>query len=84
MLGIAFFSKVDFSCSDLESIGYELIANCMFLMEAAELGEPPANSYWQGKKHGWEDACKGLAHLLAQDNPRFDRARFLKACGLED
>ena len=27
------------------------------------------------------DHAKQLAHLLAQDNPHFDRARFLKACG---
>ena len=25
-----------------------------------------------------------LAAMMAQDNPRFDRARFLKACGLGD
>lgn len=24
-----------------------------------------------------------MAAMLAQDNPRFDRARFLKACGIE-
>jgi hypothetical protein len=24
-----------------------------------------------------------IAHELANDNPRFDRARFLKACGLD-
>jgi len=29
----------------------------------------------------WQ-ACN-LADYFAKDNPRFDRARFLKACGLE-
>ena len=24
-----------------------------------------------------------IADVMAQDNPRFDRARFLKACGME-
>ena len=28
-------------------------------------------------------ACFALEHALAQDNPRFDRARFLKACGVQ-
>ncbi len=28
-------------------------------------------------------AANEIAHSLAEDNPRFDRARFLKACGLE-
>ena len=29
------------------------------------------------------DIVDGLADYFAQDNPRFDRARFLAACGLE-
>lgn len=28
-------------------------------------------------------AANEIAHSLAEDNPRFDRARFLKACGLD-
>lgn len=28
-------------------------------------------------------AANEIAHVLANDNPRFDRRRFLKACGLE-
>ena len=28
-------------------------------------------------------AANEIAHCLAEDNPRFDRARFLKACGLD-
>ena len=30
-----------------------------------------------------DDHAKQLAHVLAQDNPRFDRARFLKAAGVQ-
>lgn len=30
------------------------------------------------------DVTYMLCDMLAQDNPRFDRARFLKACGRED
>lgn len=28
--------------------------------------------------------AKDLAVIFKQDNPRFDRARFLKACGIEE
>ena len=28
--------------------------------------------------------AKALANYFASENPRFDRARFLAACGLED
>lgn len=31
-----------------------------------------------------ERIANRLADSLKADNPRFDRARFLKACGLED
>ena len=28
-------------------------------------------------------AANEISHRLQQDNPRFDRVRFIKACGLE-
>jgi hypothetical protein len=31
---------------------------------------------------GWRVAADRVADALAQDNPRFDRARFLKAAGV--
>ena len=33
---------------------------------------------------GWRTTVQDVANICAQTNPRFDRARFLKACGLED
>ena len=33
--------------------------------------------------HGVIMSAHALADALAQENPRFDRARFLKACGVE-
>lgn len=30
----------------------------------------------------WEDRCRDLAGTLAGTNPRFDRSRFLAACGV--
>lgn len=32
----------------------------------------------------WEHMALVFASMLASTNPRFDRARFLKACGLEN
>lgn len=37
-----------------------------------------------GSKDQVKHIGRAMADMLAQDNPRFDRARFLKACGLED
>lgn len=31
----------------------------------------------------YREIAGDLADVLAQDNPRFDRARFLKACGIQ-
>lgn len=32
----------------------------------------------------WGVFCRRFADACARTNPRFDRARFLRACGLED
>lgn len=39
---------------------------------------------WLGDagKKAWEFACMDMADMLAEDNPRFDRDRFLAACGV--
>jgi hypothetical protein len=31
----------------------------------------------------WEESCLAVAGVCARFNPNFDRARFLKACGVE-
>lgn len=33
---------------------------------------------------GWRQTVNDVADVCAQTNPRFNRARFLKACGVED
>lgn len=33
---------------------------------------------------GWARICKEISAALDVDNPRFDRARFLQACGVEE
>lgn len=32
----------------------------------------------------WRDDCRAVASVCAQFNPNFNRAKFLKACGMED
>lgn len=34
-------------------------------------------------KQAVTDCAVAVAHVMMQDNPRFDRARFLKACGVQ-
>lgn len=35
-------------------------------------------------KEQWFDIVGRIASYFAADNPRFDRARFLRACGMEE
>ena len=46
------------------------------LRAARELDSNPA------ARQAVERVAEGLASIFATENPRFDRARFLKACGL--
>ena len=40
--------------------------------------EPPPAAEWH--RHQWETDIQGIARVLAADNPRFDRERFIDAC----
>jgi len=55
---------------------------------AATLKEtmPPAGMYQDHEaiRETWEDIVKHFASQLRASNPRFDRDRFLKACGYID
>jgi hypothetical protein len=35
-------------------------------------------------QNGWRETCLTFSDALASTNPRFDRARFLAACGMEN
>lgn len=60
---------------------YELTAAAI----KAELDNSSADKYGDDYARGayWalDAAAKRLANTLATDNPRFDQARFLRACG---
>ena len=60
-----------------------------FVMLAAALaqskpprGRDPLGTLLADTQHARD--CTAVADVLAQDNPRFDRARFLKACGVSE
>lgn len=39
--------------------------------------------FYDGRQAALHELANNLAQELGRDNPRFDRARFLKACGIE-
>ena len=41
------------------------------------------DEYTMGRCVGWKEVVSGFASMLVHHNPRFDRARFLTACGLK-
>lgn len=59
---------------------YELIAH------ALRIGKPPSGGpgpLAQAVMRQWRIDCQSLALELVTDNPRFNRDRFLKACGVD-
>lgn len=38
--------------------------------------------FYDGRQAALQEFANNLAQELGRDNPRFDRARFLKACGI--
>lgn len=72
---------------------YELIANGLRIGKPSRninpypieaRGQEIINVYAYGKNNAWNNACKTLADFLATDNPKFNKNKFLKACGIED
>ena len=58
---------------------YELIAKAI---KAAKPSDSTMADYAEmTRKLGWRNTVHSVAEALAGDNPRFDRERFLKACG---
>lgn len=54
-----------------------------FAFIAAELAAIYKSEYLELDFKTWEGVCTHFACKLAGTNPRFDRKRFLNACGLE-
>jgi len=68
---------------------YEKIASVLNLgkIECAahgfEIAPAEAWAYMVGAREQWLELVYRVCAVMADDNPRFDRARFLKACGLD-
>jgi hypothetical protein len=59
---------------------FEMIASTL----KSEMPErEPGNRWSDGARDEWSTTCLAFASMLASTNPRFDRARFLAACGME-
>lgn len=55
-----------------------------YILIAAALNEAREFSTIEERRYGVERAALRLADAIGQDNPRFDRGRFLAACGLTE
>lgn len=64
---------------------YVLIAAILGQTKPAEGTGATSRDAWQdaGAFGAWLAVCRKFAACLALENPRFDRARFLRACGVE-
>jgi len=60
---------------------YERIARAI-AGQHSEIARDDERVWESAYKIGVCDAARALADALAEDNPRFDRERFLRACGV--
>ena len=61
---------------------YVAIAGAFMAARADIANKEPADAV-ETLKDGASYAAEHVADALAKDNPRFDRARFLAACGVQ-
>ena len=54
-----------------------------FELIADTLKDCPKGLKGSGQRQDWEIVCGHFAAALNNTNPRFDRSRFLTACGIE-
>lgn len=54
-----------------------------YIVVAAALREQLPRRAWLNKWQQYEAVCSSLAAAFLKDNPRFDRERFMVACGIE-
>jgi len=54
------------------------------LLAAALREERPGATWSANKWVQWMLDCRAVAKALALDNPRFDKEKFLNACGWDD
>lgn len=54
-----------------------IIRNNLAIFSSSEGG-------YEGERHAIKEVAGDLSAVLEKDTPRFDRSRFLKACGIEE
>lgn len=59
---------------------YVLIADALKCVRTSAAGRDEGEL--EDRLAQWSEDCEAVADALANDNPRFDRDRFLKACGV--
>lgn len=59
---------------------YELIAGTLKPMQFTILD----GNRWDGEPSDYENVCNDFANALQKHNPKFDRKKFLTACGITD
>lgn len=59
---------------------YEAIA--LLIRAQQRPSKPDPDGYVAEHNNAVENAAFALSYYMEADNPRFDRARFLKACGV--
>lgn len=62
---------------------YELIASVF--RDSSRFNAPKVDklTYNNGAVDKWDTLARNLGTKLAQNDPKFDRSKFLRACGLE-
>ena len=63
---------------------YQMSADALNSAHSAGTPAHFLNDYGKGRRYAVENIATMLSDALASDNPRFDREKFMAACGLSD
>lgn len=61
---------------------YVAIAEAIAASKLGEYADLEEAQYYSGREDGVTVVARNIADVMQSDNPRFDRSRFLKACGV--
>lgn len=67
---------------------YELIAQALWTAKPSWDNAPYEYNmndiYKTGRINAWDNTCKTICGFFESNNPKFNRSKFLQACGLEE
>lgn len=58
------------------------IARLLKSLEPKDTTVPANSPYYVGRRHQWQATIEEFTALFEIDNPKFDRERFMMACGI--